>query len=358
MSGLMSDEDFEFCKQVIEQSQSSYAKDPQAMKAAIESFERDIADLLASKEEGWREAVIILAQGRNFFAKSLGLPQKAFLEDPDARVALFVRSGESLTRALQQVLGFYKQDLRFEIYSDMRKVLEGIVAGSFCGVIGIDHGARNGWLEGQIRHDLKNMEGWNAEKAASAKLPLMAEFGMGFLLSELICMMREMQSGASVPLECWIVSEDGFSLSNFVESLVGWALIPKLDTHVVVLDDDPEAVKGILFLLEKWPNVIHEHILYSDLFSLDEFLAKIEAVGSDRVIVLLDESMGATTGTAVAKALESRHFGGITASITGGAKPRFAKHHFWEKKSIASQRGAAVGFVQFMNQLIRELESR
>lgn len=356
MPSMFTDQEFAELKQLFEKNNPALAQDPQGIRAKIGEIDQQIAKLQHEHPEGCGFAVCILAQGRNFFARYLGEPEiatpmlKGASLAPAAieskHVAIFIPEGDTLRRAIEQVLQTTRPDLRFKCYEKMGELLDALQKGEVCGAIGLflqpdGHPSR---LEGVIRHDLKNKTGWDIVKVQHFALPPCASFGPPHLLTNLLEAALQMQKGeyqAPKP------KDENFVLSDHLSRLSAHMFVPPRQIRVAVVDDEEAAVWGLKIILRSWLNLDLQ--VYSpgtqDTLEAEQ--------GPD--ILLLDEVMSPISGTEFARLFMDQGYRGIIASISGGAKPGYTQLHFPHKLAVSKSYAAALEFVNFMNSLLGKL---
>ena len=126
----------------------------------------------------------------------------------------------------------------------------------------------------------------------------------------------------------------------------------KYKIRIVVVDDMPRVVEGILDLLRAWPGKLEIHTIMGIPRGTTEDLAN-EISGKNPHIVLLDESIGSLKGSDVANILLEKRFNGILVSITGGQCPNFTPFCFLSKMKVALNQKAASNFIGLMNQIFK-----
>ncbi|MBT6691079.1 hypothetical protein HOB10_01955 [Candidatus Parcubacteria bacterium] len=299
-------------------------------------------------------------QGRNLLACALGrelLPEpdiSAQAEEavseptiPEQVVAIKVGS-KVYAGAMKQSLAVMT-DLRIETYFNNRILVQDLLAGKICGIISVSF--KDGRADSIIRHDLKNLPGWDVARANSFPLPPVSDIREPVLLVNILELAAKMHQG-----EFFDRKEEKFDLEDHLAELRSTMLAPKSQLSVMVVDDMPDEVAGMMRLLNVWPGglVINEaaigqsHIVDSDEQSLVVIIERPD-------IVLLDEDIGDIKGSDVAEVLLDKDFEGILASITGGECPEFTRYHFGSKTSIQTSRQAAERFISFMNKLIDQV---
>lgn len=120
---------------------------------------------------------------------------------------------------------------------------------------------------------------------------------------------------------------------------------PSRRLRVAVVDDSPEAVRGMVAFLQEWPGLEVTFVRQTE---------GLPDVDPDMDIVLLDENMGDVSGTEVYAALRGAGSKATIASTTTGHAPAFTRHHFGRKAVVPRDPGATRALVDFMNLLILE----
>jgi hypothetical protein len=348
-----SKEEFAVLKATFEENNPKLANSPDAIRQEIKDLEIQMADLLRDKPEGFEPAIRVLWQGRNFLALYIGNAEKdlpAMEEQEEAvdplegkHVAVF-SSGKTVLAAIAKVLATCST-LRFERYSNISSLLTAILQGRVCGVVAL-HGerARTGAMEQYLRHDLKSLPGWDYKGSQDAVLPHCVDFFVPYMLGEVLTVMAQLQGGTYRPVRA---SED-FSLAQELPSLLGHMACPLRDLVVLVVDDMPEEVQGMMQILRAWPKVSAQFLAH---------VSGMPKVPEKTDLLLLDEGLKEElTGTVVAAALKRQCFAGVIVSTTAGEKPAFTPWHFGLKGQIAKDQSAALAFVQFMNLLIEQVK--
>jgi len=345
---------------------SKYSETVVLLKAQNPDLFNDSDEMLRRMEEFENSALqeenpvakSIYLQGRNILACALGkelLPEPDIDTQtgesapeptlPDQIVAIKVNS-ELYAGAMKQSLAVVT-DLRIETYFDNRSLVQDLLAGKICGIISVS--SKGSSADSVIRHDLKNMPGWDVAKANSFPLPPVVDIQQPVLLVNVLQLAAKMHQG-----EFFDQQEEEFDLEDHLAELRSTMLAPQGELTVMVVDDMPDEVAGILRLLSIWPGdlVVHEVVgqSYADAVS-------ISSAVFDRkpAIVLLDEAIGDLKGSDVATALGACGFEGIFASITGGECPEFTSHYFNAKTNIRTSRQAAERFISLMNRLIDQV---
>jgi hypothetical protein len=146
-----------------------------------------------------------------------------------------------------------------------------------------------------------------------------------------------------------------YSLKASMHQLKELMRKPMKPMRVVVVDDDDEAVDGIIPILLNWPNIFSVTIIHSGKQYPD-------ILGGRDDIVLLDDLDGNTenhiNGERIVQWLREDGFPGIIASISSEfvSYPN-CEHHFPHKYRIVHSFKAGGTFILWLNQLIFEVES-
>lgn len=350
----MTAEEFQMLKKSFEGNNPQLASNLQAMREKIVEFDRDVAQLLRDRPEGFEPAIAILLQGRNFLARYIGeaevpfpgIEEKVLESEPDPirekHVALFVRSVDYFLKTVRHVLNTLDLDKQaYREYIGTNDLLNAILSGQVGGIISLNM-RREESIESHLRHDLKNMPDFDYRSAQKYALPPCVDIYPPHPLGVILKTIHEFREGTYQPPE-----QESFSLDQFLPYLVPHLYVPQRKVTVKVVDDEEWAMEGMVGILKVWPNlrVIPEVYWGGGVFVFD-----------DDDIVLLDEAMGKITGTQVAKELQKDpEFRGLIASTTSGEKPAYTRWHFQAKGRITKNKQAAQEFVRFMNSLLRQV---
>tara|TARA_Y100000310_G_C20691745_1_gene822735 strand:- start:1399 stop:2463 length:1065 start_codon:yes stop_codon:yes gene_type:complete len=346
-------DDFEIMKQVFEENNPELAENEEAIRGHIVELDEDIQKHLDEKPDGFDSAVTILWQGRNFFARYLGdeetsLPEMEQVTDElpnpieQKHVAVFAGGGDGpFRRSVRQVLGMYDETLRIEFYHTIQDVLEALESGAICGVVAI-HMSAEARIESHLRHDLKNMPGWNYDKAEKVVFPPCIDFPPPMELPLVLTTILEMQKG-----EYQVQPEGKFNLNSELSSLIAHMHTPKRNVVIALIDDRPQEIEGMTQILEAWPRI--------ECIPIIQKAERSHEVDAPIDIWLLDEDMPHKKGSDIARELQASGFSGLLVSATAGSKPDFANLHFGNKNSIRKDRSVAEEFIRFINQLLMEV---
>jgi len=349
----MTEEDFEMVKGVFEENNPQLASDPDAIRREMESLDKEMQRILSERPEEFAVAVHILWQGRNFLTIYVGeeeipLPdevQEAIeprkVIDPlvSKHVAVYAGPDSPFPRAVAKFFDLWDSVLRFQCYPDIKSLLDDLIAGKVCGVIGF-HSSSGASIESSIRHDLKYFPGFDYETAKAFGLPPCADFShteAAISMIKSIEVVAQMQEGKYRPKEL-----EEFSLAEEMPSLVQHMYALERGCVVFVVDDQEEEMAGMVEVLRSWPLIRCSPILQKDTTIPPLPMASV---------VLLDEDMP-VKGSEIAK-----HVGQsiLVASTTSGEKPNFTPWHFGSKGRIVKERAVAEAFVRFMNDLLSRL---
>lgn len=347
----LSDADFQLIKEVFDQKDAS-KRTPQWLRVEIATLDESIAENLEKREESWKDAILILLQGRNFLARYIGdqerpIPAECYegevkevqVPNPlkDKHVAIYSSMplvGLALIQALTVNL---PPTARFKVYDKLADLLKAILFGQVCGVIAL-HGRRPSSILGTFRHDLKNLPGQTYESAQHFLFPPCIDLPLPHNLLQIIRLISELEQGI-------YLSEAGaFDLATALPSLGVHMLVPEKHRSIIIVDDEPNMAAGMKRILEVWPTISVQYIQQTK---------GIPDIPLDADIILLDEMMAnGLKGKEVVEWLRSKKFAGKVVSTTGGPKPDHVKHHFQQKGVIETSRQAAEAFVTFMNGLL------
>jgi hypothetical protein len=354
------DDDFGLLKRTFEGGNPALANNLGEIRKTIAEFDSDMQQLMADKPDYWQTAITILWQGRNFLAlyageQPISLPfeqqevESVTNQYPSAlsakHVAVYAAS-KVFAPAAKQALSLYTP-LRFCMYTSSKELIEAILAGEVCGVVALQVGQLEASsIEATIRHDLKNLPGWDYGKAKTLLLPYCVNLSVNSssVLVEAWQIIVMMQEGRYRPP----AKSEEYSLDEELRTLLSHMQQPSRSILVTVIDDTPEEVAGIVAILNKWPNlnvqiVYHQHGMPS--------------VTANTSILLLDENLAdSLTGEQVVKHLRGNGFDGLIASTSGGGKPAHAQWHFGRKAEVTKDSSAALQFVCFINALLQKTQ--
>lgn len=355
MPSMFSDEEFEGMRTAVESMNPGMLSD-------VEDVQRKIAELDASRAKFAGKAldmeiapaIHILLQGRNFLARCIGEPEVPVPDDvarivageepkqeiDDKHVAVFIE--KALLPALAKAYGLI-EDLRYETYTELNALVKAVAMGKVCGVVAIqvDQTRR---IENSIRHDLKSLPGWNIERASSVALPPCADVIIHQIMLGVSAIIQ-MKKGAYQKPE----DDQKFDLAESLPNLAARMKVPSSPVRVLIVDDEPKTIEGMMAILNAWSMVTATALIQS---------GNQEPTLPDSDIYLLDEAMGQVTGSMIASSIKKIDARTIVASTTSGSKPTYAKWHFASKGSITTAYQCAVGFVNFVNELIVTHEAK
>ncbi len=348
----LSDEEFQAIKEAFDRKDPS-ARTTEWIRAEIANLDREIERILPERQETWREAILILLQGRNFLARYIGEQERLIPEEcyeggeqeapaPDPIEGKHVALYSPMPRvvaALVQSLGVSNNPApRYRGYERISNLLQAIFSGQVCGVIAL-HGRESHSALGTLRHDMKNLRGQDYAAAQRYLFPPCIDLAAPHNLIEIIHLIWELQNGT------YQAETRHFDLAGALPILGVHMLLPKRNLLVAIVDDEPTMMDGMKRILDVWPGVSVEAVLQEKGMPVIPLHANV---------ILLDEMMAeGMTGTTVYEWLESRRFQGIIASTTGGSRPPYVRHHFQQKGIVATNRQAAEAFVRFMNGLLQ-----
>lgn len=349
---MFTDEEFAMMKKVFETNRSELANNPEEIGKEMRHLEQMMHDTAQRKEKDYEIAIQILLQGRNFLARYIEEPEISYpINQVDQlsplekkHVALYIAGGESpFFKAVIQATEMFKEVLRFRSYIKIPDLLEAILANEVCGIVAF-HLEKTSFIEGSLRHDLKNRDGFDYNMAQAYPLPPCVDFHPPHPLMKAITEIIRLQNGIYQP-----ASEENFYLPDALPHLLPHMHIPETSTKITIIDDNERAITGMEEILGSWPNILSVTIIQNN--------SAIPKLPPDTKIVLLDENLGKLiTGTQVAKDLIQKGFTGIIASTSGGKRPKFAKWHFGAKEEIVKQYQMAWEFVYFINSLLKAID--
>lgn len=324
----------------------------------IAGLDNEIEQQMQNLDEERAMAICILLQGRNILSLVLGQEQA---RAPKGVAKLLSQAGHVdlpiaiycpepvLARAVDCVLKNMEMG-GYAIIDNMQELLDLALSDELSGVIGVSS-SKYGDVLASMRHDLKHLDGWDYEKAQTAKLPPCRNWIAG-QSTFLPVIFNELRSNSSENHSASDPQTENFDLRAAVKDGIDrlWpAKTPAKPLTVAVCDDNQPEVEGLLVILDAWPGVV---VSYFDAESCDD-AHDLAAVVSLHDIVLLDENMGKITGSEVARQLTGK--AGIKcqiASISGGPTPAWAKSHFPNKNSVMFDKDLAMEFVRFMESLM------
>jgi hypothetical protein len=365
--GWISDSEFEQMQAALIEGGRDHHP-PQEMQLRIEAFDRDIENYLEDLNKDTVLAVNILMQGRNFAARLLGLEQRRAprevvkmlrsITGEQAPVAIYCHNS-TIFLTIKQVMEALKETLEalgkvsYVFCDDLDELADAALHGEISGIISVNLDSR-GKLESSIRHDLKNRDGWDYQKAEAVELPPCRDLHAGpQILAKLMFTIQDMHELPAEQMRDPNMTADAFDLKeaigNGIHKFRNMAALPATLT-VAVCDDQPPEVEGLMVILRAWPDVevhLHDSKDFKDDKELGLMTSKCD-------IVLLDENMGHITGRMMS---EYYHQLGSTspvvASISGGIVP-WTKKHFKDKCKVMKVRVVALEFMHFMDHLLEE----
>ena len=138
-----------------------------------------------------------------------------------------------------------------------------------------------------------------------------------------------------------------------LEDFSSLKITPERSISILVIDDSPEAVNGLLVILKSWENV------EVDFFHHTTEEIPIVPKGTDILLVDGCLAMGVTCDDVIAQ--NQGNFG-VAVSITSGSCPDWAIHHFRFKSLLVNGVEEMVkykseDFINLMNEVIGGLIS-
>ncbi|MFZ6015059.1 MAG: hypothetical protein ACOYUZ_01755 [Patescibacteria group bacterium] len=382
LPGMISEEDFEVLKEIYLRTHD-IDLDEDLLRRDLEGLQEDMGRCLADLNQQNAQAYLIYLQGCNFLFRLLDeeqiepdaavlklIPQYAYLTK---YVAIYHPSAQgSHTNVVLNTLDHVLRTLDqrgYKTYGNMQDLLGGLLTREISLVAGIylDQSAD---IERRIRHDLKNLSGWDYQKAEEFQLPRCVNlFAGGQLLAEILALLAETRrepepEPKNVVIDMSLEDADydlRADLEDSASPLRKAMFEPVSEVSIAIVDDDEHAMEGMLQILSYWRNVSGQQFVITGKDMLGKLLEEPAFLGND--IILLDEAMGDLTGTdvfnalkynpAISKAVNTK--AKVFASTTGGSTPHWAEHHFSNKMHVAKSRQAALSFIEFINISLKQL---
>ena len=355
MPSMFSDEEFKLMQEAVRKNNPDLADNPDEIRAKMAELDTMRSEFTTQGlDQETAPAIHILLQGRNFLARCIGEPEVPVPDDvarivageepkqeiDDKHVAVFIE--KALLPALAKAYGLI-EDLRYEAYTELNALVKAVAMGKVCGVVAIQV-APTRRIENSIRHDLKSLPGWNIERASAVALPPCADISVHQIMLGASAIIQMRKGEYQKP-----DSDKKFNLAESLPNLAARMKIPRAPIRILVVDDEPKTIEGMMAILGIWPKVTGSTLI----LTCDK-----EPVLPDSDIFLLDEAMGQVTGSMIAQSIKKIDARAIMASTTSGGKPAYANWHFANKGSIATDYESAIGFVNFVNKLIAEHEAK
>lgn len=207
-------------------------------------------------------------------------------------------------------------------------------------------------IDNSIRHDLKNLPGFDYEKAEAVKIRY-SECPDPLSVPALLTFIHDAVN-AVVSTEA---SSDGNDIKKDDDLLPMDALraqmnIPSREVTVIIVDDKESEIEGMYKVLSNWENIKVVKFLIDDNTIIDAHEKGQMPTIPYGDIILLDEAMVAYDGTEYYKNDLKNRADTIVVSTTGGVKPDWAYHHIKSKSSIAKELKNANAFIAQINSLL------
>lgn len=336
--------------------------DREKLASKIAEFDSEIDKLLQTKPKELEAAINITLQGRNAVAILLDVEAREVDCDfpieaitltapaiPSDKFVGLICNSEGQIRAIKQILPQELQDeTRFKIL-DSRDAVDAIISNNVAGLVNLDY-HRNTYttldFAYSLRHDLKNRDGWNQERADNKILPPL------FVTS-----IHQIYNGFGVALQMANgtyhsseVVENKVNLPDYRSSLIARMKVSKYIPSVVIIDDNESCFSGMLYLLNIWPKI---HLTIIHEFGDDIPKPRLAD------ILLLDHDLGSKNyngGDLLNYWYNNSPFKGTVISTTGGDTQPYGSYHF-KRKAIMSigDLAACHEFIALINQVLDTL---
>jgi hypothetical protein len=341
---------------ILREQNPNLCNDPMKLSESIDVLDLRINEILITRPQTWRIVVNILLQARNPLANILGV-EKRYVDYVDITVektnpvpiekfVILLCNNSTMVRSIKAILPTaLDDDSRFKIL-DSRSAICAIIEDMVAGIVDFNYHSTNyttADLAYSLRHDLKNHEGWNQEKADNKILPPLSitsihQVHNGFRVA------LDMANGAFHSAE---VSGENVDLAQYCSSFLARMKIPTKDVSVLIVDDSKTSVRGMLFLLDIWPNI--------KVSSLHEFGNNFpEPKQVD--IVLLDHDLGIAKfngGELLNFWQSSGDFKSVVISTTGGDRQPYGSYHFPKKSGVTfGNLESCNEFIALINQIL------
>jgi hypothetical protein len=340
--------------------------DPERLQSGIDKLDNYIDTLIETKLNDWKISVNISLQARNPLAIILGIQIRDVDYDavkssniittknpiPSDKFVILLCNSASIARAINAILPTVLRDeVRFKIL-DSQSAVSAIIKDSVAGIVDFNYNSSRFTtldLAYSLRHDLKNREGWNQEMADNKILPPLS-----------ITNINQVHNGFGVALDMANgtyhsseVVKDVVNLGDYRSSFIARMKVPKYIPNVTIVDDYEPCIRGMLYLLNIWPNI--------DVKLVHEFGDKIPY---PRVadIVLLDHDLGSAkyNGSDLLRNWYAEsEFKGTVISTTSGDRQPYGSYHFKRKHRVATGHlDSCNEFIALINQVIETLDNQ
>jgi hypothetical protein len=358
---MHTDEYYESVVAIFRKENPELCNDPERLQGEIDKLDILIDNLVKTKPETWEISVNIALQGRNPWAIILGV-EKRYVDCDGAKSSLItgtknpipadkfvaiVCNEELVSRAINQVTPIFLDDnISYQVMT-YNSCVEAISQNLVAGVVGFgNHTFTTDSLESSIRHDLKNVSGWNRKLADAVLLPPL----FGAISYELAPAMEAVIQMANGTYHSSIVKDEKIKFADYKSSFLARMKIPDRKVYILIVDDTPMDVVGILDILNIWPNI---HIN-----AVEDSFQNLFPVSFAWDILLLDHDLGSKNynGYHFHSDITQFGFNGKCISITGGQAVSYAHYHFGKKFAISQgYLGPCQDFISLINQVLETL---
>jgi hypothetical protein len=360
---MHTDEYYESVVAIFRKENPELCNDPERLQGEIDKLDILIDNLVKTKPETWEISVNIALQGRNPWAIILGV-EKRYVDCDGAKSSLItgtknpipadkfvaiVCNEELVLRAINQVTPIFLDDTISYQVMTYNSCVEAISQNLVAGVVGFgNHTFTTDSIESSIRHDLKNLSGWNRELADAVLLPPL--FGaISYDLPPAMEVVIQMANGTYDSSE---VKAEKIKFADYNSSFLARMKVPKRKVYILIVDDTPMDVIGILNILSIWPNV---HIN-----AVEDNFQNPFPVSVPWDILLLDHDLGSKNynGNDLLNDMTQFGFDGKCISITGGQAVSYTQNHFGKKFAVSQgYLSPCQEFIALINQVLETLES-
>jgi len=345
-------EEYAILKDLFEKQNPKLCRDLGEIWSRVQKIDNEIDALLKAKHPGYENAIMVLVQFRNFLARysgknEIGMPYEVrkSLEQlaEEKHVAVYIEGGRQyLFPFVSETLNsLYGKTKKMKCYYMATELLQEFVAGKVLAVLGI-HNKPGMAIQTYLRIELRRMPGLGKNMADTCFLPKCKD------LYPPLDIIRMQQAIKELERSSLKLDQDAKSLKPSTSTHHRLATDPfpsEKEVNIIIIDDTPSEIQGMMAVLQQWPEIIVQFIPQSD--------AQIPNISIERThIILLDEQMPGITGTLMAQELKSRGFKGIIASTDSHVEPDYTKFHFNLKSRMDKDEQAVIEFKKFINILL------
>ncbi|MBU0648542.1 hypothetical protein KJ969_00315 [Patescibacteria group bacterium] len=344
-------EEYAILKDLFEKQNSKLRMNVEEIWDRVKKMDNEMDALLKSRYPGYENAIMLLIQFRNFFARysgmdEIGLPQevKKLLErmTKEKHLAVYIEGGKvRLFPYVSEVLNdLYGKTKKIKCYHTVTELLQEFVAGKVLAVLGI-HNKPGIAIQAHLREELKRLPEFAKDTADTCLLPKCRDLYPPLGLVRMRQAIEEMEHAALKP---------GQSIKSLKPSTGAQDLTTKMypldeEVNVTIIDDTPSEIQGMLAVLQQWPNIVVKVVSQTD--------AQMPNISVERThIILLDEQMPGINGTGMAQEFMAQGFKGIIASTSSHIEPDYTKFHFKLKGKMDKDEQAVIEFKKFFNLLL------